>query len=184
MEDAQKKANLGLAPIANSVVIVMFAPLAGWVSDRLGSRLLCTTGAVCIVTAQFFIASLDLDATALRVMVPLALTGLGCAMFNSPNQSAILGSVPKDKIGAASGMTVTTGRIGGASGIAFAAAIFTYGLAAAGLSQEQIESPQAWSAAPDIFLKNFNHTVHFINFFTLLSVFFSAVRGGKQPAHS
>jgi EmrB/QacA subfamily drug resistance transporter len=175
---------MGWIIIANSVMIVIFAPLAGWLSDRLGSRLLCTIGSACIVTAQFFIASLDLDATALRVMIPLALTGLGWAMFNSPNQSAILGAVPKDKIGAALGMTLTTGRIGGASGIAFAAAIFTYGLAAAGLTHEQIESPQAWSAAPEMFLQSFNHTIHVINFFTLLSVFFSAVRGGKQPAHS
>jgi len=73
--------------------------------------------------------------------------------------------------------------LGGASGIAFAAAIFTYGLTAAGLSHEEIESPQAWSAAAEIFLKNFNHTIHVINFFTLLSVFFSPVCGGKLSAH-
>jgi len=39
------------------------------------------------------------------------------------------------------------------------------------------------SAEAEMFLKNFNHTIHVINFFTLLSVFFSAVHGGKQPAH-
>lgn len=171
---------MGWIVIANSVVIVMIAPLAGWLSDRLGSRLLCTVGSGCIVAAQFFIASLGLDSTALGIILPLALSGLGWALFNAPNQSAILGAVPRDKVGAASGMTVTTARIGGATGVAFSAAIFTYGLAAAGLSHGQIESPQAWGAAPEIFLRNFNHTVHVINFFTLLSVFFSAIRGGRQ----
>ena len=172
---------MGWIVIANSVVIVMVAPLAGWLSDRLGSRLLCTAGSGCIVTAQFFLASLALDSTALGIILPLALSGLGWALFNAPNQSAILGAVPRDKVGAASGMIVTTARIGGATGVAFSAAIFTYGLAAAGLSQGQIESPQAWGAAPDIFLRNFNHTVHVINFFTLLSVFFSAIRGPRHP---
>jgi hypothetical protein len=141
-------------------------------------------GAAGIVTGQFFIASLGLDATALRIILPLVLSGLGWAMFNAPNQNAILSSVPRDKAGAASGMTVTTARIGAASGISFSAAIFTFGLSAAGLTADQIESPHAWSAAPDIFLKNFNHTVHVLNFFALLAVFFSAMRGGKHMGHS
>src|SRR5712692_69781 len=35
---------MGWIIIASSVVIVIFAPVAGWLSDRLGSRLLCTVG--------------------------------------------------------------------------------------------------------------------------------------------
>jgi len=171
---------MGWIIIANSVVIVMMAPLAGQLSDRLGSRLLCTIGAGFMVTGQYFIASLTPDSTAVRIMLPLALSGLGWAVFNSPNQSAILGSVPRDKVGAASGMTVTTARVGGAMGTALSATLFTYGLTAAGLSHLQAESPQAWSSSPEIFVRTFSHTIHIINFFALLSVLFSAVRGGKR----
>jgi MFS family permease len=163
-------------------VIIMVAPIAGWLSDRLGSRLLCTIGSSLIVTAQFFIASLGLDSSALRIMFPLALSGLGWALFNAPNQSAILGSAPMDKVGGASGMTATTARTGGAMGIALSATMFTYFLASAGLSGAAIESPRAWSASPDLFIHSYNHTVHVVNFFTLLSVFFSAVRGGRREA--
>ena len=49
-----------------------------------------------------------------------------------------------------------------------------------GLSRAQIESPQSWGAAPEIFVHSFNHTVHVVNFFTILSVFFSAVRGPRR----
>ncbi|TAK08951.1 DHA2 family efflux MFS transporter permease subunit [bacterium] len=171
---------MGWIIIANSVVIVMVAPLAGQLSDRLGSRLLCTIGAGFMVTGQYFIASLTLDSTVVRIILPLALSGLGWAAFNSPNQSAMLGSVSRDKVGAASGMSVTTARIGGATGTALSATLFTHGLASAGLTQMQIESPQSWGAFPEIFSQTFSHTVHIINFFTLLSVFFSAVRGGKE----
>ncbi len=171
---------MGWIIITNSVVIVIMAPLAGWLSDRLGSRLLCTLGAAFIVTGQYFIASLTLDSTAIRIMLPLVLTGLGWGAFNSPNQSAMLGSVPRDKIGAASGMSVTTARIGGATGTALSATLFTHGLAGAGLSRTEIESPQAWGASPEIFSQTFGSTVHIINFATLLAVFFSAVRGGKR----
>jgi EmrB/QacA subfamily drug resistance transporter len=173
---------MGFIIIANSVVIVLVAPIAGSLSDRLGSRLLCTIGAALIVIGQFFIASLAVDSSVPRLILPLLLIGLGWAIFNSPNQSAILGSVPRDKVGTASGMNTTTARTGGAMGVALSATLFTYGLAAAGLSQTQIEAPESWGAAPEIFVRSFNHTVHIVNVFTLLAVFFSAARGARRES--
>lgn len=135
-----------------------------------------------IVIGQFFIASLAIDSSVPRLIFPLLLIGLGWAIFNSPNQSAILGSVPRDKVGTASGMNTTAARTGGAMGVALSATLFTYGLAAAGLSRAQIESPESWGAAPEVFVRSFNHTVHIVNFFTLLAVVFSAVRGSRQES--
>jgi len=171
---------MGWIIIANSVVIVLVAPLAGWLSDRMGSRLLCTVGSAIIVAGQFFIASLPVDASVLRIIAPLLLIGFGWAIFNSPNQSAILGSVPRDAVGSASGMNTTTARTGGAMGVALSATLFTYGLAAAGMSRAEIEAPQSWGGRPEIFVHSFNHTVHIVNGFTLLSVLFSALRGSRR----
>ena len=171
---------MGWIIIANSVVIVMVAPVAGWMSDRFGSRLLCTFGSSLIVIGQFFIASLNLGSSVPRIIFPLALSGLGWAIFNAPNQSAILGSVPRDKLGTASGMNSTTARTGGAMGIALSTTIFTYGLAAAGLSGAQLELPQDWGASPTTFVHSFNHTVHVVNLFTILAIVFSAVRGSRR----
>jgi len=171
---------MGWIIIANSVVIVLVAPLAGWLSDRMGSRLLCTVGSAIIVVGQFFVASLPVDATVWRIIAPLLLIGFGWAIFNSPNQSAILGSVPRDAVGSASGMNTTTARTGGAMGVALSATLFTYGLAAAGMSRAQIEAPQSWGTAPESFVHSFNHTIHIVNGFTLLSVLFSALRGQRR----
>jgi EmrB/QacA subfamily drug resistance transporter len=171
---------MGWIIIANSVVIVLVAPVAGWLSDRLGSRLLCSAGSSLIVIGQFLIASLDLHSTVFQMVLPQVLSGLGWAIFNSPNQSAILGSVPRDKVGAAAGMTVTTARVGGAIGIALSGALLTYALSASGLPTEQVESPQSWGAYPDAFLNAFSYTVHAVNAFALLAIIFSAVRGGQK----
>ena len=171
---------MGWIIIASSVMIVLVAPFAGWLSDRLGSRPLCTAGSSLIVVSQFFLASLGLDSSIPRIVLPLLLSGLGWALFNSPNQSAILGSVPRDKVGTASGMNTTTARTGGAMGVALCATLFTYGLTSAGMSQQQIESPESWSVAPDTFMSSFNHTIHIVNFFTIVSVFFSAMRGRQE----
>jgi EmrB/QacA subfamily drug resistance transporter len=171
---------MGWIIIANSVVIVMVAPLAGRLSDRFGSRILCTIGTSVIVLGQFFIASLTRSASIPRIMFPLALSGLGIAIYNTPNQNAILGSAPRDKVGAAAGMAITTGRLGASCGVALSTTLFTYGLTIAGLTRSQIEFPQSWGLFPDAFMRTFNHTVHIINFFTLLSILFSAVRGGRK----
>jgi len=171
---------MGWIIIGSSVVIILFAPLAGWLSDRFGSRLLCSVGAAIIVCGQYLIASFTLESSLFQLILPQLLIGLGWALFNSPNQSAIMSAVSRDQVGAASGMTVTTARIGGAIGIALSGAIMTYALTASGLSLRQIESPGSWSAAPEQFLNAFSFTIHFVNAFALLAIFFSALRGGRK----
>ena len=166
--------------VADSVIIMFMAPIAGTLSDRVGSRLLCTIGCAVIVIAQFFVASLGLQASLLRIMLPLALWGVGWALFNAPNQSAILGAVSADKIGAAAGMIATTARTGGAIGVAMAATVFSAMLSSAGLSPAQIDSPQSWSAIPESVIGSFNYTVHIINACALMAVFFSAFRGRRR----
>jgi EmrB/QacA subfamily drug resistance transporter len=171
---------VGWIIVADSAIIMIMAPIAGSLSDRLGSRLLCTVGCSIIVVAQFLVASLGLDSSIVRIMFPLALWGFGWALFNSPNQSAILGSVRMDQMGAASGMTALTARSGGAMGVALASTLFTFILSAVGVNRAQIESPQSWGTAPEPYIRSFNHTVHIINLITLFAVFFSAVRGSRR----
>lgn len=171
---------MGWLLIGSSVVIVMLAPLAGWLSDRFGSRLLCSIGAAVIVLGQYLIASLTLQSSVFQLVLPQVLIGLGWALFNSPNQSAIMSAVSRDQVGSASGMTVTTARVGGAIGIALSGAIMTYALSASGLTPDQIESPESWSAAPRQFLTAFSFTAHFLNVFALLAILCSALRGGNK----
>lgn len=171
---------MGWLLIGNSAVIILCAPFAGWLSDRFGSRLLCTAGAAIIVIAQYLIASFTLQSTIFELLLPQIFLGFGWALFNSPNQSAIMSAVSRDQMGAASGMTVTTARIGGAIGIALSGAIMTYALHRGGLSADEIEAPESWSAAPSEFLQAFRFTAHLLNIFALLSVIFSLLRGGKE----
>jgi EmrB/QacA subfamily drug resistance transporter len=167
---------VGWIIVSDSVIIMALAPIAGWLSDRFGSRLLCTTGCALIAIAQLLISTVGLDSSVLRIIFPLALQGLGWALFNSPNQSAILGSVPMDRAGSASGMVATAARTGGAMGVALSATIFSSILSAAGLSQKQIEAPQSWSALAETVVTTFGRTVFIISLCSVLAVIFSAVR--------
>ena len=171
---------VGWIIIADSLIIMFMAPIAGTLSDRLGSRLLCTLGCAVMVIAQFFVGTLGLQASLPQIMFPLALWGVGWALFNSPNQSAMLGVVSHDKIGAAAGMIATTARTGSAIGIAMASTLFSTMLSSAGLTPAQIQSPESWSAIPESVIGSFNYTIHFLNALALLAVFLSAVRGSRR----
>ena len=91
-----------------------------------------------------------------------------------------MSAVARDQVGAASGMTVTTARVGGAIGIALIRRDHDLRLGAIGLTPEQIESPASWSAAPQQFLNAFSFTAHFLNVFALLAILCSALRGGRK----
>ena len=171
---------VGWIIVADSAIIMIMAPIAGALSDRLGSRLLCTVGCAIVAGAQFFLASLDLHSSLVRIIFPLALWGIGWALFNAPNQSSILGAVDKEQIGAAAGMIATTARTGGAMGVALSATLFGYLLSAAGLNSAQMGLPESWHAAPEIFMSSFRTTIHVLNFFALLAIYSSAIRG-KRP---
>jgi EmrB/QacA subfamily drug resistance transporter len=171
---------MGWIIIANSLVIVVVAPVAGWLSDRFGSRLLCTAGASLLLIGQLFIATLGADATVPAIIWPLLLSGLGWAVFNAPNQSAILGSVARDQAGGAAGVTVTAGRVGSAAGVVVVATLFTYLLTASGLSPAEIESVERWSLLPRPFLRSFELSVYAVNVFAFLAILFSAARGTER----
>ena len=171
---------VGWIIVVDSVIIMVMAPIAGALSDRLGSRLLCTIGCAIVALAQFFLATLDIHASLLRIMFPLLIWGVGWALFNAPNQSSILGAVSLDKIGAAAGMIATTARAGGAMGVTLSATLFGHLVDAAGLSSGQVSSPESWRAAPEIFVEAFSTTIYMLTLFTALAAFSSAVRG-KRP---
>jgi MFS family permease len=153
--------------------------VAGWLSDRFGSRLLCTTGCALIAIAQLLISTVGLDTAVPRIVIALAIQGLGWALFNSPNQSAILGAVPMDRVGSASGMVATAARTGGAMGVALSATLFSSVMHAVGVSREQIETPQSWTTIAETVVTAFDHTVFIISLFSVLAVFFAFVRGKR-----
>ncbi len=115
------EAGLLLTPVP--VVGALVAPFSGSLSDRIGSRVPASIGIAVMAAGLFSLSQLQAGFGPLDLVWRLALVGLGQGLFMSPNSSAVLSSVPRARIGTASG-TVAQMRIDGqALGIAASGAI-------------------------------------------------------------
>ena len=106
------------------VFLFFFAPVAGTLSDRMGSRLLCTFGMAVMAVALFLLSRLSAQATTIDMAWRLALVGIGIAVFISPNSAAAMSAAPPRHRGIASGSVATARNLGMVIGVASAGLIF------------------------------------------------------------
>ena len=131
--------HMAMALIAVPLVMALVAPVSGWISDRTNSFILSSFGMAISCLALFLLGNLDQDATFPDIVVRLGMIGLGMGLFQSPNNSIVMGSVPKNRLGIAGGMLGMVRNLGMVTGIAISGAVFTRGLhsnQAAGLAHE------------------------------------------------
>jgi len=115
----------GLILTAQPLVMVFAAPLSGTLSDRIGSRVLATLGMVILAGGLVWLAQLGPTSTVTEIVIPLAVVGLGTGIFVSPNNSALMGSAPRQRQGIAAGILATARNVGMVMGVGLAGAIFS-----------------------------------------------------------
>ncbi|MCA9851044.1 MAG: MFS transporter, partial [Dehalococcoidia bacterium] len=80
------------------VMMLVFAPLSGWVADRTGWPYQATLGIGLVSAGLLTLATLGADTSVPLVLARLALVGLGAVIFGPPNTSTIMGSVPRNML--------------------------------------------------------------------------------------
>ncbi len=108
----------GVILTAMSVVMALVAPVAGSVSDRIGSRVLASGGMGILGLAAGLFSSLSAHTPLPQILCFLALAGLGLGTFVSPNNSAIMGAASADRRGIAAGVLALSRNTGMALGVA------------------------------------------------------------------
>jgi EmrB/QacA subfamily drug resistance transporter len=114
---------VGLVMAASPVVTMLVAPLSGAASDRVGTRVFRVCGMCVVALGLFLFSGLQESAAVFDIAWRLAITGLGMGIFQSPNNSAIMGSVPPWHLGIASGILAAMRNMGMVLGIAVAGAV-------------------------------------------------------------
>jgi EmrB/QacA subfamily drug resistance transporter len=117
-----EQAGFLLTPLPITLAIV--APLAGRLSDRIGTRGLATGGLVVACIGLIFLCQLDARSSVWEIIWRLVVVGVGQALFQAPNNSALLKSAPLKQQGSAAGFMATSRIIGQSVSVALAGAIF------------------------------------------------------------
>jgi len=116
----------GLRTLPWTGMPMFVAPVAGILSDRLGSRPLMSAGLFMQAIAIAWIALVSEPDTAYGVLVPaFVLGGAGMALVFAPAANAVLGAVRPEEAGQASGANNAIRELGGVLGVAVLAAVFT-----------------------------------------------------------
>jgi EmrB/QacA subfamily drug resistance transporter len=119
----------GLLLTVQPMMMAIFAPLSGILSDRIGSRLPSTVGMATLAFGMVLLSRLGPETPLWGAAVGLGVVGLGTGIFISPNSSALMGGAPRHRQGIAGGILATTRNVGMVLGVGMAGAVFTTQLA-------------------------------------------------------
>jgi len=115
----------GMMLVVVPVMLGISAPLSGVLSDRVGTRLISSLGLGIILIGYLAVSTLSTDTTTLGYILRFIPVGLGFGIFQSPNNSAIMGAAPRERLGIVSGMLAISRTLGQTTGIAIMGAIWS-----------------------------------------------------------
>ncbi len=104
--------------------LFVVSPISGTLSDRIGSRFLCTAGMGGLAAGLYLLGTLSDGAPLSAVVWRLALVGAGTALFLPPNSAVVMTSVPEKHKGIAAATLAAARNLGMVFGIAVAGTVF------------------------------------------------------------
>jgi EmrB/QacA subfamily drug resistance transporter len=152
---------LGVMPIALGIT----APVAGRLAEQLGARPLTVAGMA--ISAAVMGALIVAHGSLLFIVVELAVLGVGLGLFTPPNNAAIMGAVPREQSGLASGVLNMTRGMGTAMGLAFSSLVF--GLVAG-----------SEHASAALVTSGFKASAAFLGLIALMAMVLAGMRGRSQ----
>jgi EmrB/QacA subfamily drug resistance transporter len=124
----------GLFLLPTTLAMLVVSPLAGWLANRIGARLVLIAG--CLVTTLSFTLMGVAHAQHLDMYVATALMGVGIAFAFSTLAILIVEAVPPSQTAVATGMNTVMRTLGGAVGAQVGASVIAGTVVAASLPTE------------------------------------------------
>lgn len=113
----------GLVMILQSAIMLIISPIAGRLSDRIGSSKLIIIGPLVLIASQIGYTFYPLHFSRPLVLFPIILNGIGMGCFLSPNNSMAMSFVEKEFTGVAGSLTSFFRTIGMSLGISISSAV-------------------------------------------------------------
>ena len=87
----------GVFLLPNTLAIALFGPIAGYLSDKWGARVISTVGLCTSAAGLLLLAQLPSAVTFWQLAFPLVLVGAGIGTFAPPNRSSVMSSVSAEE---------------------------------------------------------------------------------------
>ncbi|MFC1905948.1 MFS transporter [Chloroflexota bacterium] len=165
----------GLAQITIPIAMMIVSPITGRLSDRIGSRILTTAGFAVIGVSLLLFSRLDAASSFTVILLMLSVLGVGIGLFESPNNSLIMGSVPEHKRGTASAMLATSRGIGLTLGLAIASSIYAL---------RKTTSIAQGTAEEAAVIGSFQYAILIVAFLSIAGVILSLLAGNAKRKHA
>ncbi|HTX44025.1 MAG TPA: MFS transporter [Methanocella sp.] len=138
---------VGILYLVTPLVMVVASPVTGWLYDRNRSRYYAPIGMLIVAASFIAFGFLALNFDLSWAVVVFVASGLGSSLFQSPNNTETMSSLPAKKIGIASSVTSTVRNLGMALGVSIAAILVTFQLNLSGYSGPILQAGSALSPA-------------------------------------
>jgi DHA2 family multidrug resistance protein-like MFS transporter len=103
---------VGMLLLPFPLTMLVVAPAAGWLSDRIAPTKLGVTGMAIAIVALLLLAFMGPHPGAFGISWRLSLCALGFGLFFAPNSRLLIGQAPKTRAAAAGGL-LSTSRLSG-----------------------------------------------------------------------
>jgi EmrB/QacA subfamily drug resistance transporter len=117
---------VGMLVFPVSLTVMFMAPLGGRFSDRVGVKIPTTIGLLLCSLTIFSFSFLNEGVSDPSILWRQVVLGIGIGLFNPANNSAIIGSLPKEQIGLASSFMALSRNLGMVIGVAFAEMVIAF----------------------------------------------------------
>ena len=167
---------MGLLFLSAPILTIGLAVLAGQLTDRVGPRIPASIGLSAIMGGFAVGTLLRVDSHWGLPAMLLACMGIGQGFFNTPNQTAIIGSVPREYRGFATGLVQMVFGVGSLLGISLGGALLTL------MFRRYSGMPDATPSAdvPGPFVAAMNTTCAICFVLVTVALVASVMRGGRR----
>lgn len=116
----------GFLLIVSPIIIAIFSPICGSLSDKIGSKILSLIGLLFMGTAFFLLSFITKSSSILEVIIFMAIMAMGQSLFQPSNNSLIMSNCPREQLGVAGSVNSLVRNFGQIIGITLSTTLLYY----------------------------------------------------------